>query len=146
MHRCGGFVFRFTPSLSGICRTMDGMADVEPTGWSEILAQHTDDVAQAARRLRSTALTGRPDLTERVYRGWRGLGLRHPRLGLVATLFPRADDVIVYFERGATLPDPYGLLEGGDRLRRTRTLTFLPTFTGPAPEHLLAYLDLSIDD
>lgn len=88
------------------------MAVTEPLQWSDILADRADVVSALARRLRAAALTALPDLAERVYPGWQGLGLRHPVAGLVATIFARDVDVAVYLERGASLPDPDGSLEG----------------------------------
>jgi hypothetical protein len=113
--------------------------------WSAMLAGHHADVAALARELRSAALAALPDLTERYYPGWQGLGLRHPRAGLVATLFARDDEVVVYFERGASLPDPLGLLGGQERLRRTRTITFRPAGPAPGADALITYLDLAVD-
>jgi hypothetical protein len=86
-----------------------------------------------------------PDLVERFYPGWQGLGWRHPDGGLLATLFARDEDVIVYFERGVELPDPYGLLGGAGRLRQTRTLTFRPEVATPMAAQLVEYLDLALD-
>jgi hypothetical protein len=78
-------------------------------------------------------------------RGWDGLGLRHPRAGLLATIFPRDTDVAVYLERGASLPDPYGLLEGHGRLRRTRMIVLRPHGDTPTVDQFVAYLDLAVD-
>ena len=82
---------------------------------------------------------------DRYYPGWQGLGLKHPRAGLVATLFARNDDVVVYLERGASLPDPLGLLGGHERLKRTRTITFRPAVPTPGADALITYLDLAVD-
>ncbi len=121
------------------------MVAEEPHQWSDILAAHTGEVSALARRLRAAALAALPDLTERVYPGWQGLGLRHPTAGLIATIFARDADVVVYLERGATLPDADGLLEGDGRLRRTRTITFRPDLATPSAEQLVAYLDLAVE-
>lgn len=86
-----------------------------------------------------------PDLAERFYPGWQGLGLRHPVGGLLATIFPRDADVVVYLEHGASLNDPHGLLAGQGRLRQTRTLTFRPEANTPTMAHLVEYLDLALD-
>ena len=53
-----------------------------------------------------------PDLTERVYRGWRGVGFRHPEAGYVCGVFPKNDRVELLFEHGAELADPDDVLEG----------------------------------
>ena len=52
------------------------------------------------------------DLEPRVYRGWRGIGFRHPEAGYVCGVFPRDDRVELLFERGAELADPDRVLEG----------------------------------
>ncbi len=52
------------------------------------------------------------DLAERVYRGWRGIGFRHPEAGYVCGVFPKEDGVDLLFEHGASLADPEGVLEG----------------------------------
>lgn len=62
--------------------------------------------------VREAVLASDPDLTERVYRGWRGVGFRHPEAGYVCGIFPRDDVVELLFEHGAWLPDPDGLLRG----------------------------------
>lgn len=121
------------------------MGRMETTGWVELLAERPAKVAGLARRLRAAALTAMPDLTERYYAGWQGLGLRHPRGGLIATIFPRDGDVIVYFERGASLPDPHGMLRGEGRLRQTRTIVFEPRAKAPTQDHLVVYLDLAVE-
>jgi hypothetical protein len=99
---------------------------------------------------RGAALRGMPDLVERFYPGWQGLGWRQPDGGLLGTLFARDEDVGVYLERGAELPDPFGLLggagrRGAGRLRRTRTLTFRPKAATPTATQLVEYLDLALD-
>jgi hypothetical protein len=58
----------------------------EPPEFAELLAQRPPAVANLARRLRLAALKAIPDLTERFYPGWEGLGLRHPKAGLLGTV------------------------------------------------------------
>jgi hypothetical protein len=59
-------------------------------------------------------VAGEPDLTERVYRGWDGIGFRHPDAGYVCAIYPRQQEqeVRLLFEFGVRLPDPGRLLEG----------------------------------
>ena len=57
-------------------------------------------------------LAGDPDLTERVYLGWDGIGFRHPDGGYVCAIYPRGGEVRLLFEHGARLEDRAGLLEG----------------------------------
>jgi hypothetical protein len=62
-----------------------------------------------------------PDLAERVYRGWRGIGFRHPEAGYVGAVFPRTEWVVLLFEHGASMPDPEGVLLGnGSQTRSIR--------------------------
>jgi hypothetical protein len=59
-----------------------------------------------------------PDLAPRVYRGWRGIGFRHPDAGYVCGVFPKDGHIELLFEHGATLVDPDGVLRGeGTRTR-----------------------------
>ena len=80
-----------------------------------LLAEHTPDVAATARRVRAAVLQGRPELTERVRRGWHSINYRDPAAGFVCEIFPMADRVQLVFERGVLLPDPAGLLSGSGR-------------------------------
>jgi hypothetical protein len=86
-----------------------------------------------------------PDLTERFYPHWEGLGLKHPAGRLLGTLFARDEDVVVYFERGATMPDPHGVLGGHDRLRQTRIMSFTPPANREVESLFVEYLDLALD-
>jgi hypothetical protein len=52
------------------------------------------------------------DLRARVYRGWQGIGFRHPEAGYVCGVFPRGDWVMLLFEYGASMADPEGVLLG----------------------------------
>lgn len=112
-------------------------------GFEELLRDHSDEVARLARDLRAVILGAHPDLRERVYRGWHGLGFHHPVRGYVAAIFPRDDEVTVGFEHGADLPDPHGLLEGAGR--RLRYLRFVPSACTPTEEQLAEYMDLAVD-
>jgi hypothetical protein len=53
--------------------------------------------------------------------------------------------VVVYLERGASLPDPDGLLEGAGRLKQTRMIVFRPGVGAPTAEQFIAYLDLAVE-
>ena len=111
-------------------------------GFEELLDEHCASIGALARHLRDVILTARPELTERVYRGWPGLGFHHPSRGYIAAVLPGPDDVCVGFEHGADLPDPHGLLEGTGR--RLRYLRFKPDESAPTHEHLIEYLDLAV--
>ena len=62
----------------------------------------------------ANVLASEPDLTERVYPGWDGIGFRHPDAGYVCAIYPREQEqeVRLLFEHGVRLEDPEGLLEG----------------------------------
>ena len=117
------------------------MMAVEPPGFEELLGNHGADIRALTRHLRDVILTARPELTERVYRGWHGLGFHHPDRGYIAAVFPGTDGVSIGFEHGADLPDPHGLLQGTGK--RLRYLRFTPNGTAPTHEHLIEYLDLA---
>lgn len=121
--------------------TIDGS---EPKGLRDILADHSDEVADLTRRLRAVIRTARPELGEKIYLGWHGLGFHHPAKGYVAALFPREHDVNVGFEHGADLPDPRGLLQGEGR--QVRYLVFTPRGVRPSAEDLVEYLDLALSE
>ena len=68
------------------------------------------DVAAWARR---AVLDADPDLAERIFRGWRGVGFRHPEAGFVCALYERDGGLVLLFEHGATMADPDSVLRGG---------------------------------
>jgi hypothetical protein len=119
-----------------------------PPQLDDVLAEVPAAIARLTHLLRTRTLRAHPDLRERVYPGWRGLGFHHPSTGYLAALFPQADDVLVGFNRGGDLPDPHGRLLG--TRRRVRYLRFHPDpATGglaDAEGDLLEdYLDLAVD-
>jgi hypothetical protein len=121
--------------------------DVRPElpEFAELLTRRPSSVARLARRLRAAVLAAMPDLVERFYPGWQGLGLHHPVAGLLGTIFPRDEDVVVYLEHGAAIPDPHHLLAGQGRLRQTRMLTFRSRARTPTEAQLVEYFDLALD-
>ncbi len=132
---------RATVSYPGT--TMGGMTPPEPAGLTGLLARHQPPVAAVVRRVRRVALAAMPDLTERFLPGWQALALRHPGAGHLVAVFPRPGDVAVYFEHGAALADPHGLLTGTGR--RTRMLVFTPGAAVPTDDQFVEYLDLALD-
>jgi hypothetical protein len=68
--------------------------------------------------VRGVVLDAEPELTERVYRRWDGLGYRHPDGGYVWALYPREGEVHLLFDHGRRLEDPEVLLEGAGRQTR----------------------------
>ncbi|WP_309072126.1 DUF1801 domain-containing protein [Arthrobacter sp.] len=74
--------------------------------------------------VRDQVLHIEPDLEERIYTGWNGLGYRYPDAGLVCAIYPQSNgQVRLQFERGIKLDDPDGVLEGTGW--QTRYLTIL---------------------
>jgi hypothetical protein len=72
---------------------------------------------------REQVLAADPDLTERIYRGWRGVGFRHPDAGYVCGLFPRHGRVELLFEYGTSLADPDEVLTGAGTQTRVLHVT-----------------------
>jgi hypothetical protein len=62
--------------------------------------------------IRRAVLAADPDLTERIFPGWQGVGFRHPEAGYLCAIYPRSEWVVLHFEHGAALPDPEGVLLG----------------------------------
>ena len=68
---------------------------------------------------RQVVLEAEPDFEERIYRGWRGLGYRHPEGGYVCGLFPKDGEVRVFFEHGQALHDVADVFEPAGTRGRT---------------------------
>ena len=91
--------------------------------------------SELALAVRDVVLTAEPDLTERVWAGWDGIGFHHPDGGYVCAIFPRRDgSVRLLFEHGHHLADPAGLLEGGGSQTRHVTLRALDVDVTPLVE------------
>ncbi len=71
-----------------------------------------------ANRLRAVVRSAIPDAAEAAYPGWRAIGYRHPKAGYFCGIFPLGDHVKLYFEYGAFLPDPSGILQGTTKQTR----------------------------
>jgi hypothetical protein len=84
--------------------------------------------------VRAAVLAADPDLVERVYRGWQGVGFRHPEAGYVCAVFPRGDRVDLLFEHGVGLPDPDSALTGSGTQTRSLPLTAV----GPRERELIS--------
>jgi hypothetical protein len=76
------------------------------------LRERHEEARELALSVRAAVLAAEPDLVERVYPGWDGIGFRHPDAGYVCAIFARGQEVRLLFEHGTRLPDPEGLLEG----------------------------------
>jgi len=86
------------------------MAQVTP---EDILAGHNVVVRDMAERLRRLILEAAPEMVEKGYSGWHGIGYTHPRAGYVCAIFVLDDGVKLGFEHGASLYDPDGVLQPG---------------------------------
>jgi hypothetical protein len=102
------------------------------------LAERHPETLPLALWVRETVRAAEPDLTEHVYRGWDGIGFRHPEGGYVCAIYPQADHVRLLFEHGARLDDPDGLLEGDGRQTRHLTVAEPGAELGAAIARLLA--------
>jgi hypothetical protein len=85
-----------------------------PKDVHDFLTDSHPGLATLALWVREAVLAGEPDLTERVYLGWGGIGFRHPDAGYVCAIYPREQDqeVRLLFEHGVRLDDRESLLEG----------------------------------
>ena len=92
-----------------------------PADVRDFLAERHAGVADLALWVRAAVLAAEPDFAERVYRGWDGIGFRHPDAGYVCAIYPGEGEVRLLFEHGAAMDDPERLLEGAGR--QTRFLT-----------------------
>ena len=84
-----------------------------------------DQVVELTQRLRGFLRAEVPTAVERVYWGWCALGYRDPQAGYFCGLFPYKDHIRLYFEHGAALPDPGGVLSG-----ETRQTRYIPLHPG----------------
>ena len=82
----------------------------------DLLDEHTDDVADLARRLIDHVAASAAWADIRVYPGWHGVGFHHRDAGYVVGVFPQRDAVRVLFERGHLLGD-VKFLEGDGQTR-----------------------------
>jgi hypothetical protein len=94
------------------------------------------DLADLSLWTRNLVLETDRDLSERIYRGWRGVGYHHPEAGYVCAIYPRTGEVQLLFEHGASLPDPEGLLQG----EGTQTRTLHVTSSSPRMKRAIATL------
>jgi hypothetical protein len=93
-----------------------------PAATSEFLLERHPEALELALRVREAVLAAEPDLSERVYRGWDGIGFHHPEAGYLCAIYPRDGEVRLLFEHGTRLDDPEGLLEGDGAQTRYMTV------------------------
>jgi hypothetical protein len=111
---------------------------------AEVLGYLRDEypeLSQLAVWTRSAVLAADPDLTERIYRGWHGVGFRHPEAGYICAIYPRSQWIVLLFEHGAALPDPDGILLGEGK--QTRFLRIAEP-TAKSAEHIVTYVQQAI--
>ena len=88
----------------------------------DVLSDHPPLVRLIAQRLRDLIQATVPEITERAYPGWHGIGFRHPRSGYVCGIFPSEQSVRLVFEHGVQLLDPHQVLRGDGKQTRHRDL------------------------
>jgi hypothetical protein len=71
---------------------------------------------------RGMLLAAEPDLSERLYPGWQGVGFHHPEAGYVCAVYPAGERPLLLFEHGAALEDPDGVLVGDGSQTRSLPL------------------------
>jgi len=96
----------------------------------------------AARWLRDLVRSALLDAREKVWPGWHGFGYHHPEAGYVCGLFPRGDTVSLFFEHGANLPDPAGLLVSSGRRGRSIVVSQVGR---PAADQIVALIDAAVE-
>jgi SAM-dependent methyltransferase len=102
------------PAAAGGPAAMPRCGMPVPKDVYDFLVDSHPGLADLALWVREIVLASEPDLTERVYLGWDGIGFRHPDAGYVCAIYPRdqEQEVRLLFEHGVRLDDPEGLLEG----------------------------------
>lgn len=108
----------------------------------DLLRGHDAGVIATARRLRRLVTSAVPEAGEKVWAGWHGVGYRHPQAGFFCGIFPNEHSVALYFEHGAHLPDPAGLLSGNGR--RGRSVVFQRPDEIPA-DQIIELIDAAIE-
>ena len=89
----------------------------------EFLRNRHPEALDLALWLRATVHAAEPNLTERVYLGWDGIGFRHPDAGYLCAIYPQPDGhVRLLFEHGIRLDDRDALLEGDGTQTRYVTI------------------------
>ena len=83
-----------------------------PRTTHEFLTERHPEACERALWVRDAVLAAEPNLSERVYGGWDGIGFRHPEAGYICAIYPRESEVRLLFEHGTRLDDPEELLEG----------------------------------
>lgn len=109
------------------------------------LDDHAPEVAAEFRRLHDSITASFPDLQQRWIAGWRMVGWYLPRGRRLAMLTPADEQIVLYLEDGAALPDPHGVLGGQSHLAKLRKIFIDPPATDEFVEQILDYLDLQYE-
>ncbi len=112
----------------------------EDLAW--LLGECPPAVDRLARWTRAVVLDARPDLGERLLRGWRALSYHHPSAGYVVGLFPGAS-VVLAFEHGSRLAAASSLLRG-EGLRQVRYLDVVDE-QRPGRDAVVDLLDAAVE-
>jgi len=114
--------------------------DKQPLTVEEFLAGYSPDVREVALRVRALVLGAMPDATERVHPGWKVMqyGRGGKMAGMIFAISPLRDSVNLGLSRGATAPDPAGLLRGTGKQIRHVKLTRPDEVDAPALRALIA--------
>jgi hypothetical protein len=89
---------------------------------NDIIKEHTPSIKKLVNQLRKSILNAVPEIYEKALPGWHAIGFRHPECGHFCAVFSFKDSVKLYFEYGAYLKDPDGILEGN--AEQVRYITF----------------------
>ncbi|MBD0283121.1 MAG: DUF1801 domain-containing protein [Thermoleophilaceae bacterium] len=108
-----------------------------PAAVREFLGERHPEALELALWVREAVLAAEPDMSERVYRGWDGIGFRHPDAGYICAIYPRGGEVRLLFEHGVRLGDPDGLLEGDGGQTRHVTVRAADERLGEALRRLI---------
>jgi hypothetical protein len=79
--------------------------------FAELVASLSPSVGELTARL-VALVAAHPGLAGRVIAGWRSVNFRHKSAGHVCSVFPGADQVVLYFEHGRLLEHGDGLKQG----------------------------------
>lgn len=90
---------------------------MHPTA-DQVLDGAAAEIRELARSVYATLLAAFPDAVVTADADGIGLGTTTGYKGLIFTVLPASRHVTIGFARGATLPDPAGLLEGTGKVHR----------------------------
>lgn len=121
------------------------MDSADRKAFEAFLDEHSVAVADESRRLHAAISASFPDVTHRWIAGWQLVGYYLPKGRRIALLNPVDDQVVVYFENGASLPDPHGLLGGQQDMAKLRKIFVDPPASDELMEQILDYLDLQYE-